>query len=106
MQIAYSLLLAAVPVGTILPITGYQWSGAFYFLFLAVWTVYVGSHRRFEPSSLCGCSIEFSANFDQELIGFITKEEMQSRFEWQPTLEFVPNLRVVRVRKPGSREKL
>lgn len=47
MQVAYSLLLAAVPVGTILPLVGYQWSGAFYFLFLAVWTVYVGSHRRY-----------------------------------------------------------
>lgn len=43
--VAYSLLLAAVPIGTILPLVGYQWSGAFYFLFLAVWTVYVGSHR-------------------------------------------------------------
>ena len=46
-QVAYSLLLAAVPIGTILPLVGYQWSGAFYFLFLAVWTVYVGSHRRY-----------------------------------------------------------
>lgn len=43
--VAYSLLLAAVPVGSLLPLGGYQWSGAFYFLFLAVWTVYVGSHR-------------------------------------------------------------
>ncbi|XP_024371626.1 signal peptide peptidase 1 isoform X1 [Physcomitrium patens] len=43
--IAYTLLLVAVPIGTILPLSHLQWSGAFYFLFLAVWTVYVGSHR-------------------------------------------------------------
>lgn len=46
-QIAYTLLLVAVPIGTILPLSHLQWSGAFYFLFLAVWTVYVGSHRRY-----------------------------------------------------------
>ncbi|CAK9265344.1 unnamed protein product [Sphagnum jensenii] len=41
--LAYTLLLAAVPIVPMLP--RFQWSGAFYFLFLALWSVYVGSHR-------------------------------------------------------------
>ncbi|KAL2609513.1 hypothetical protein R1flu_028086 [Riccia fluitans] len=41
--IAYTLLIAAVPIVPLLP--RFEWSGAFYFLFLAVWSVYVGSHR-------------------------------------------------------------
>ncbi|CAM6083037.1 unnamed protein product [Calypogeia fissa] len=41
--VAYGLLLAAVPIVPMIP--KYEWSGAFYFLFLAVWSVYVGSHR-------------------------------------------------------------
>ncbi|KAL3699260.1 hypothetical protein R1sor_017282 [Riccia sorocarpa] len=41
--IAYMLLIAAVPIVPFLP--RFEWSGAFYFLFLAVWSVYVGSHR-------------------------------------------------------------
>jgi hypothetical protein len=43
--LAYTLLLAAVPIVPMLP--RFQWSGAFYFLFLALWSVYVGSHRRY-----------------------------------------------------------
>ncbi|BBN19800.1 minor histocompatibility antigen H13 [Marchantia polymorpha subsp. ruderalis] len=41
--VAYGLLVAAVPIVPLLP--RFEWSGAFYFLFLAVWSVYVGSHR-------------------------------------------------------------
>ncbi|KAG6550260.1 hypothetical protein Mapa_008220 [Marchantia paleacea] len=41
--VAYGLLIAAVPIVPLLP--RFEWCGAFYFLFLAVWSVYVGSHR-------------------------------------------------------------
>ncbi|KAJ7557764.1 hypothetical protein O6H91_04G008600 [Diphasiastrum complanatum] len=42
--VAYALLLVAV--STVPLLQGYQWSASFHFLFLAIWSVYVGSHRR------------------------------------------------------------
>nr|ABK24340.1 unknown [Picea sitchensis] len=41
--VAYGLLLAGMPLGSLLPDS--SWSPACYFLCLGVWTVYVGSHR-------------------------------------------------------------
>eukprot|EP00249_Psilotum_nudum_P018724 c26934_g1_i5 orf=142-1647(+) len=41
--VAYGILLAAVPAVPLLP--RFEWSGAIYFFFLALWSVYVGSHR-------------------------------------------------------------
>lgn len=42
-QVAYSLLLAGIPLGLLLPDA--SWSSAFYFLYLGVWAHYVGSHK-------------------------------------------------------------
>ncbi|CAM6118455.1 unnamed protein product [Calypogeia fissa] len=47
--VAYGLLLAAVPSVPTIPKA--EWSGAFYFLFFAVRSVYVGNHRRKEAST-------------------------------------------------------
>ncbi|KAG0578283.1 hypothetical protein KC19_4G011100 [Ceratodon purpureus] len=82
--IAYSLLLAAVPIGTILPLVGYQWSGAFYFLFLAVWTVYVGSHRSLgkKPPQ----SVSFKQGLAAPLLCSV------SLFGFYSLLRFFPNL--------------
>lgn len=44
--VAYGLLVAAVPLAPLLP--QFQYSGAFYFVFLALWSVYVGSHRSLQ----------------------------------------------------------
>lgn len=41
--VAYGLLLAGMPLGSLLPDS--SWSPACYFLCLGVWTLYVGSHR-------------------------------------------------------------
>eukprot|EP01018_Ginkgo_biloba_P029698 Gb_00841 [translate_table: standard] len=41
--VAYVLLVAGVPLGTLLPEA--PWSAASYFLCLGVWSLYVGSHR-------------------------------------------------------------
>lgn len=46
--VAYGLLLAAVPLGVLLP--RLQYSSAFYFVFLSLWSVYVGSHRSLQRS--------------------------------------------------------
>eukprot|EP00250_Pteridium_aquilinum_P006503 c16409_g1_i1 orf=91-1443(+) len=46
--VAYGLMFAAVPLGSVLP--HLQYYGAFYFVFLAVWSVYVGSHRSLQRS--------------------------------------------------------
>ncbi|KAI5084510.1 hypothetical protein GOP47_0000679 [Adiantum capillus-veneris] len=46
--VAYGLMFAAVPLGSMLP--RLQYSGAFYFVFLALWSVYVGSHRSLQRS--------------------------------------------------------
>eukprot|EP00850_Spirogloea_muscicola_P009290 SM000052S17682 [mRNA] locus=s52:53715:56032:- [translate_table: standard] len=43
LQVAYGLLLAGVPVVPLLP--RFPWSASAYFLLLALWAVYVGSHR-------------------------------------------------------------
>ncbi|XP_024372356.1 signal peptide peptidase 2 [Physcomitrium patens] len=82
--IAYSLLLVAVPVGTILPQTHFQWSGALYFLFLAVWTIYVGSHRSLGKNP--PQSVTFKQGLAAPLFASI------SLFGFYTLLRFFPNL--------------
>eukprot|EP00850_Spirogloea_muscicola_P019074 SM000183S03968 [mRNA] locus=s183:79381:81688:- [translate_table: standard] len=48
-QVAYGLLLAGVPVVPLLP--RFPWSASAYFLLLALWAVYVGSHRSLRSRS-------------------------------------------------------
>ncbi|KAH6557643.1 hypothetical protein KP509_1Z102100 [Ceratopteris richardii] len=65
--IAYGLLCAAVPLGSLLP--RFQYSGPFYFAFLAIWSVYVGSHRslqRMPPQKMSlkqGLAVPFMCSF-------------------------------------------
>eukprot|EP00897_Mesotaenium_endlicherianum_P006712 jgi/Mesen1/6069/ME000031S05346 len=57
-QVAFGLMLASIPVVPLLP--PFKWSASIYFALMAVWAMYVGSHRSLERKPVRAVSFKQS----------------------------------------------